>query len=46
MIHGLTHFFLQAISSTFAGPSISADYDGSKIKAFDLKSFYYGCVDA
>lgn len=25
-------------------PALSADYDGSDVSFFDLKSFYYGCV--
>jgi hypothetical protein len=37
--------YSDAISDTFAGPALVAKYAGSKTKAFDLKSFYYGCID-
>lgn len=37
--------YSDAISDTFTGPALLADYDGSKTKSFDLKSFYYGCID-
>lgn len=38
--------YSDAISSLFAGPSLQAEYPGSKTKAFSLESFYYACVDA
>lgn len=37
--------YSDAISSTFAGPALVAHSSGSKTKNFDLKSFYYACVD-
>lgn len=34
--------YADAISQTFAGPVLQ---NGAKTKSFDLKSFYYACID-